>query len=169
MYSLPRRWSSWIPNFSRWLTWLKPTGSNGRSLIRRDNTTTARLCRRAPAALLRAQKPAAAPWPRQAARPAAATTHHLHTLVSFWRSSVLLFLPPSPLRWGLPWQCMQRFPGCSAATAGFSDLSAATSDEFSRAFQPPVTERCSACLSTITDQPTPSDGKLKALCQRVNH
>lgn len=93
-YSLPRRWSSWIPNFSRWLTWLKPTGSNGRSLIRRDNTTTVRLCRRAPAVLPRAQKQAAAPWPRRAARPAAAPTPHLHTLVSFWRSSVLLFFPP---------------------------------------------------------------------------
>lgn len=90
MYSLPRRWSSWIPNFSRWLTWLMPTESNGRSLIRRDKTTTAHLCRRAPAVLLRDQKQAAHPA-------AAATTHHLHTLVSFWRSSVLLFLAHPPL------------------------------------------------------------------------
>lgn len=125
MCSLPRLWSSWIPNFSPWLTWLKPTGSNGRSWIGRDNTTTARLRRRAPAVLLKAQKQAAAAWPKQATLPAAATTNHPRTLVSFWRSSVRLFLasPPPPLRWGLPWrQCMQRFPGCSAATPGFLRL-----------------------------------------------
>lgn len=100
LYSLPRLWSSWIPNFSQWLTWLKPTGSNGRSWIRRDNTTTARLHRRAPAAPLTAPNQAAAPWPKQAVHPAAAAARCLRTLVSFWRRSVLLFFWLSPLLLG---------------------------------------------------------------------
>lgn len=153
MCSLPRLWSSWIPNFSRWLTWLKPTGSNGRSWIGRDNMTTARLPWRAPAVLLTAQKQAAAAWPKQATRPAAATTNHPRTLVSFWRSSVRLFFASPPL---LDEAC-HGGSACRGSRAalllrlGFCDLSTATSDKFSCSFQPSpcrrMTELCSACLS----------------------
>lgn len=81
-----RLWSSWIPNFSRCLTWSKPTGPNGRNWTRRDNVARVFLHPQAPA-VATAQKQVAMLWPKRAAHPAVAAmlmAHHLDLLVSFW-------------------------------------------------------------------------------------
>lgn len=101
--SLSRLWSSWIPNFSRCLTWSKRTGPNGRNWTRRDNVARVFLRPRAPA-VATAQKQAAAPWPKRAARPAVAqmpTAHRLNLLVSFWCHHRADLLGLFPLKCGL--------------------------------------------------------------------
>lgn len=124
--SLSRLWSSWIPNFSRCLTWSKPTGPTGRNWTRRDSVARASQGRRAPAAAT-AQKQAAALWPKRAAPPAAAATltaHHQNPLVSF--------RPPS---WSLigffPLKCSLQKRQCSACRGSWALLlfAFATRDE----------------------------------------
>lgn len=80
-----RLWSSWIPNFSRCLTWSELTGANGRNWIRRDKVARVGLHPRAPP-VATAQTPVAALWPKQAAHRAVAAVlmvQHLNVLVSF--------------------------------------------------------------------------------------
>lgn len=105
--SLSRLWSSWIPNFSRCLTWSRLTGATGRNWIRRDNVARVFLRQRAPA-VATSQKQVAALWPKRAAHPAAATmlmAHPLNLLVSFrchlWAALLgFFFLLNAACDWG---------------------------------------------------------------------
>lgn len=125
-----RLWSSWIPNFSRCLTWSKRTEPTGRNWTRRDNV--ARVCLRPGAPAVRTtQKRMAAPGPKRAAHPAVApmpTAHHPNLLVSFWcrlQADLLGFFPV---------KCSLRQRQCSACRGSWALLpfAFATRDELYR-------------------------------------